>query len=135
MKCPPNAPEEPRAAPSAAPATRDPAEIKLERYSLVILRRGPSWTPEVTPAVEELQKQHLGHLQAMGKAGKMVVAGPFDDQADATMRGMCLYATPLEEARALASADPAVKAGRLVVDVLTWYTEKGALAFPMASRP
>ena len=34
------------------------------------------------------------------------------------------------EARALAEADPAVKAGRLRVEMMTWYTEKGALAFP-----
>ena len=38
----------------------------------------------------------------------------------------------LEEARRLAADDPAVKAGRLEPVVMTWYTEKGALAFPLA---
>jgi uncharacterized protein YciI len=138
-KCPPQPAEATHAAlpaaaspPSPAPPRRDAAEIKLEPYALVILRRGPAWTPEETPASNELQKQHLGHLGAMAKAGKMVVAGPFGDQKDETMRGLCLYRTSLDEARALAEQDPAVTAGRLRVEVLTWYTEKGALAFPMA---
>jgi len=34
-------------------------------------------------------------------------------------------------ARRLAEADPAVAAGRLEVEVMTWYTQKGALAFPL----
>jgi hypothetical protein len=29
--------------------------------------------------------------------------------------------------------DPAVKAGRLSVEVMTWCREKGALAFPVAA--
>jgi len=33
--------------------------------------------------------------------------------------------------RKLAESDPAVKAGRLMVEVMTWYTQKGALAFPV----
>jgi hypothetical protein len=40
---------------------------------------------------------------------------------------MCLYATGLEETRALAAEDPAVLAGRLSVEVLTWLTPKGLL--------
>jgi hypothetical protein len=35
-----------------------------------------------------------------------------------------MYATPLEEARALAARDPAVVAGRLAVDVFTWWTPR-----------
>jgi hypothetical protein len=35
-----------------------------------------------------------------------------------------VYTTSLEEARALAGNDPAVLAGRLAVDVFTWWTPK-----------
>jgi hypothetical protein len=38
-----------------------------------------------------------------------------------------------EEARALAEADPMVQAGRLTVEVLTWWVEKGVMEFPQAS--
>ena len=103
----------------------------MERYSLVILKRPASGGAKVADP-EGLQRQHLGHLQAMARAGKLVVAGPFDDQADPRMRGLCLYRVPLEEARRLASDDPAVKAGRLEVEVLSWWVEKGAMTFPLA---
>jgi len=33
-----------------------------------------------------------------------------------------------------AAEDPAVKAGRLEPVVMTWYTEEGALAFPIAEK-
>jgi hypothetical protein len=42
---------------------------------------------------------------------------------------LCFYATTVEEARELANRDPAVRAGRLVVDVMTWWTEKGTVTF------
>lgn len=132
-KCPRTPAPEPAAQPApAAQAAPKPKEFQLEPYAFVILRRGPAWTPEKTEASEALQREHLGHLRHMAEIGKMVVAGPFDDQKDETMRGLCLYRTSLDEARALAESDPAVKAGRLKVEVLTWYTEKGAMMFPIA---
>ncbi len=103
----------------------------MEAHQLVLLRRGPKWTPEATPQIEALQKQHLEHMKKMYLAGKLVVAGPFGDQKDISLRGMCLYKVgSVDEARGLAEQDPMVKAGRLVVEVMTWYTEKGAMSFP-----
>lgn len=83
--------------------------------------------------MEKLQAQHLGHFKKMAEAGKLVVAGPFMNQDDETARGLCLYRVATkEEARKLAEEDPAVKAGRIKVEVMTWMTEKGAIAFPKA---
>jgi uncharacterized protein YciI len=108
-------------------------KIEFDKHYLILLRRGPAWTPEVTPEVEKLQAEHLAHMGRMAEAGKLVAAGPFGEQQDPTLRGMCLYRTEtLEEARQLAEQDPAVKAGRLKVEVMAWYTEKGYLAFPKA---
>jgi uncharacterized protein len=103
----------------------------MERYSLVILKRPANGGAKVADP-EAVQRAHLGHLQAMARAGKLVVAGPFDDQADPRLRGLCLYRTGIEEARRLANEDPAVKAGRLEVEVLSWWVEKGAMTFPVA---
>lgn len=108
-------------------------EMQFESYQLVLLRRGPKWTPEETPALEQLQQAHLAHLGKMGESGKMVIAGPFGDQHDQSLRGMCLYRVgSLEQAKNLAKEDPMVKAGRLKVEVLTWYVEKGYMTFPKA---
>jgi uncharacterized protein YciI len=119
------------AAGSGGPDAGTEAPPALERYSLIILRRPANGGAKV-PDPEALQRQHIAHLHAMARAGKLVVAGPFDDQTDVRMRGMCLYRVPLEEARRLAHEDPAVKAGRLEVEALTWWVEKGAMTFPGA---
>src|SRR5215468_1408342 len=114
----------------ADPGGADPP-ANMERYSLVLLRRPAGGGPKLADP-EALQRQHIGHLQAMARAGKLVVAGPFDDQPDPRLRGMCLYRTSLEEARRLANEDPAVKAGRLEVEAFSWWVEKGAMTFPIA---
>jgi uncharacterized protein YciI len=118
------------AAPAAPDGGAEPPSA-MERYTLVILKRPANGGAKVADP-EALQRQHLGHLQALARSGKLVVAGPFDDQADPRMRGLCLYRAPLEEARRLAQDDPAVKAGRLEVEVLSWWVEKGAMTFPIA---
>jgi len=109
-------------------------KMELESYQLVLLRR-PANAPNLPAAeLERLQGLHLAHLRKMAESGKLLVAGPFDDQPDPSLRGMCLYKVgSLDEARLLAEQDPSVKAGRLKVEVMTWWTEKGALAFPLAA--
>jgi uncharacterized protein YciI len=117
----------------SAPAGAPP---NMEAYQLVLLKRGPTWTPERTPETAKIQEQHLAHLTRLGAQGKIVLAGPFSDQADPALRGACIYrVATVAEARALAEADPAVKAGRLAVDVVTWWVEKGYVAFPKAPKP
>ena len=56
-------------------------------------------------------------------------AGPFSDQPDDTLRGLCFYATSVEQARELAASDPSVRAGRMAVEVMTWWTKKGSVTF------
>jgi uncharacterized protein YciI len=69
----------------------------------------------------------------MGQSGKMLIAGPLGDQPDPALRGVCLYRVgSVDEARALAEQDPAVRAGRLRVEAMTWWVGKGYLAFPKA---
>src|ERR1700687_3088469 len=116
------------------PVPRVPTEF--DKYALVLLRRGPKWSPQQTPESERIQQEHLGHLRKMWETGKLVVAGPFSDQPDPTLRGLCLYRVDsLDEARRWAQSDPAVQAGRLAVEAMTWYVEKGYLGFPKSPPP
>lgn len=120
------------ATPKAEPAPAAP-RIELEPYQLVLLQRPEHPREYPQEKLDEIQKAHLAHLRAMAEAGKLLVAGPVGDQPDPRLRGLELFRVgSLEEARKLAEEDPAVKAGRLEVVVMTWYTEKGALAFPVA---
>jgi uncharacterized protein YciI len=102
----------------------------MEKHYVVLLKRAPNAPKLDEPALEALQKKHLGHLRAMFEAGKMVIAGPFDEQQDQTIRGMCIYRVgTIDEARKLAEQDPMVLAGRLRVEVLAWWVEKGYVSF------
>jgi uncharacterized protein len=113
-----------------ASARADGPVPNMEKYYVVLLERAPNAPKLEEAALEALQAQHIAHLRAMYEAGKMLIAGPFDEQRDPRMRGMCLYRVATgDEARALAEQDPMVKAGRLQVEVLAWWVEKGYLSF------
>ena len=120
----------------ALPVSADQAPPNMEKYYLVLLKR-PANPPQLEPkTLEDLQKRHLEHLKSMYLAGKMVVAGPFAEQKDPTLRGLCLYRVEsLEEARKLAEGDPMVQARRLEVEVLAWWVEKGAVTFRPPPAP
>jgi uncharacterized protein len=100
------------------------AAPELESRVLCLLRR-PADAPELPEEeLEELQRRHVAYQRSLRVAGKIAAAGPFDGQPDESWRGLTIYTTTLEEARELAAADPAVRAGRLAVDVFTWWTPK-----------
>jgi uncharacterized protein YciI len=100
--------------------------IKLTTAYLALLRRGANWTPEKTPATEELQKAHMANIHRLADMKKLVVAGPFGDNG--ILRGIFVFRTAsLEEARTLAATDPAVQAGRLAIDIHPWLVPEGVL--------
>ena len=77
-------------------------------------------------SADEIQKGHLAYMESLNKQGKLVMAGPFADNASA--RGIVVYRVrDVAEAKALAAEDPAVKAGRLVLEAYPWMTFKGIL--------
>ena len=98
----------------------------LEQVYFGFLVKGPKWSAEKTPESEEIQKQHMAHLTKSWEAGKLRLAGPVDKGGD--IRGIVIYRTPaMQEAVEWATADPAVKAGRLAVDIHPWFVPRGTL--------
>ena len=93
---------------------------------LAFLVRGEKWTPGQTPESEAIQKAHLANINRLAEMKKLVVAGPFGD--DGTLRGIFVFrVASLEEARSLAETDPAVKAGRLALQIHPWVVPEGIL--------
>jgi len=100
--------------------------VKMTTAYLGFLSRGPKWTPEKTPASEELQKAHLANINRLAETKKLVVAGPFGGSG--TLRGIFVFRVDsLDEARKLAETDPAVKAGRLAIEMRPWLVPDGVL--------
>ncbi|MBV6640585.1 MAG: hypothetical protein KI791_07705, partial [Cyclobacteriaceae bacterium] len=91
----------------------------MRKYVLAYLKAGPNRNQDSTETAR-LQRAHLDNISRMAEEGKLVVAGPFLD--DGEVRGIYIFAVEtLEEAQELTSTDPAIKAGRLVMDLHPWY--------------
>ena len=96
-------------------------ELKFnnQNYYMAFLKKGPNCNQDKDKA-NEIQTAHLAHIQKLADKGKLVLAGPFMDDWD--VRGIFVFDVETEEeARALAEQDPAVKAGRLILEFHPWY--------------
>lgn len=94
-------------------------EYGMKPYVMAFLKRGPNRSQDSVTAAN-LQKAHLENIGKMAKAGKLVVAGPFMDDGD--IRGIYIFnVATVEEAQALTATDPAIKAGRLAMELHPWY--------------
>jgi uncharacterized protein YciI len=100
--------------------------VKLVPVYFTLLTRGEKWTPEKTPATEEIQKGHMANINRLAEMKKLVAAGPFGD--DGPLRGIFVFRVgSLEEAKALTASDPAVQAGRLAMEIHGWMVPEGVL--------
>lgn len=105
----------------------DPPE-RFDEYELVLLWSARDRAELEPDAADRIQRQHLGHLEAMRAAGALVVAGPLLGQPNPRLRGICIYRTgSIATTVELAASDPAVQAGQLEIDAMTWLTRPGAL--------
>lgn len=113
------------AAPPLAQQAQDkPPQFDVEKYQFGLLKRGPKWTPESTPETQKLQEGHMANINKMARMGKLMAAGPIG--GNGVLRGIFIFkAASLEDAQTLAAADPALQAGRLMIDIVDWYGPKG----------
>lgn len=124
---------------SSRPVTPATAAKKfaMRSYTFVLLKRGPGWSPDETPASKKIFEGHMANIQAMGKAGKLVLAGPFDAPAEDRTAYAGLFVLDVksdDEARALLANDPAVQSGRLVAELRSWYGPVG-ITYDGADKP
>jgi len=98
-------------------------KYEMDHYVVGFLRKGPSWTGVETAETRKIQEGHMANIRRMAETGKLIVAGPFTDNGD--IRGIFIFKTSMEDAKQLAEADPAIKAGRLVLELHPWFAAKG----------
>jgi uncharacterized protein YciI len=71
----------------------------------------------------------MAHIRHMAETGKLIVAGPFTGNNE-RVRGMLIFRTTLEDAKQMAAEDPAVRAGRLALELYPWFAAKGLRVAP-----
>jgi uncharacterized protein len=100
----------------------------LREFQLILLRRPARPAVVDDPAAGRIQRDHLAFYRALREDGRVVTNGPVREQPDDTLRGMAIFATEsVETARELAGTDPAVLAGRLEVEAMTWLCPLGTM--------
>jgi uncharacterized protein len=109
--------------------------MKFDRHTLVLLVRPPN-APELTDEeAAELQDRHLAFRADLRDRGYLVGGGPLVDRDDDHLRGISIMSCDPETARRLSSEDPAVRAGRLAVEVMTWMVPAGNVRFEDVAAP
>jgi uncharacterized protein len=105
--------------------------MDLEAFELVLLRR-PADAPDLPDEeLDRIQREHLAYHAELRAAGQVATNGPVDGPDDPSLRGLTFYRTgSLDRSRQLAENDPAVRAGRLAVEIMTWYCPPGTMRQP-----
>jgi len=98
---------------------------ELQKYSLLLAKQGDQWDPK-SPGFQDVVKQHLPYLMGLMQQGTLALAGPFLDGGE--LKGIFIYAVPMEQALKLENEDPMVKAGNFKIEGHPWATAKGVLA-------
>lgn len=99
----------------------------MKKYYMVFLKPGPNRDQSKEEAME-IQKGHMAHMNKLAEEKKICMAGPFD--SDGSISGMVIYSCySKEEAERLTQEDPAVIAGRLLVEIHPFWAAMGSKLF------
>lgn len=110
---------------TSAPEQKEEKKWEMKQYYLVLLKRGPVRNQDSATAAL-IQAGHMANITRLYNEGKIDIAGPMMNDGD--IRGIFIFNVPTyEEVLTLCSTDPAVKAGRLSVEILPWYAAKGSV--------
>ena len=113
------------------PAWNEYVAIARERGALALelfaVESTPGEKPEAVPAN---LAAHLEYQRKMELAGRLVLAGPMSDDTGEQMQGVGLIiyrAASLDEARAIAEADPMHVSGARTFRLRRWLVNEGSL--------
>ena len=110
----------------------DPAPITLAAYELALLRRTRQAREFDDATTKRIFLEHLEYTMGLVNSGQQLAAGPVRDSPaeEEHICGMGLFRRgSLDKVRELANADPGVRQGLYRVDVMTWQTPAGQIAF------
>ncbi len=96
----------------------------MKKYFLVLLKEGENRSQPDSIA-GEIQKGHMANMNTLAEKGYLHIAGPMAEQG--STKGMMILSVPtIEEAQNMVAQDPAVIAGRLIMEVQPFWAAKGS---------
>jgi len=99
----------------------------MKMYVLVILKTGTVQVDDKAKR-DSLFAGHMKNIKNMANAGKLVVAGPLQDNEKKYEGIFILNVKTKDEAKLLLEKDPAIKSGVLDTELYGWY---GSAALPV----
>ena len=109
--------------------------MQFDRHTLVLLVLRPDAPKLTEEEATDLQNRHLAYRAELRDRGYIVAGGPLDDQDDERLRGISIRSCDPDTARRVSSEDPAVQAGRLAFEVMTWMVPAGNIRFESVAAP
>ena len=105
-------------------AAKSEPQFQMRTYVLGFLKKGPNSGQGSKEESARIQEGHMANIRKMAATGKLIVAGPMGDNTD--LRGIFIFdAKTPDEVRAMAEEDPAIKTGRLVLELHPWFAAAG----------
>lgn len=102
-------------------------DLGMKTYVLVILKSGPAKIDD-KELRDSLFRGHFSNMDKLARDGKLLTAGPFEDN-DKQYRGLFLFdVRTIKEAEELVKGDPTVTSGIFVTEMYQWY---GTAAMPV----
>jgi uncharacterized protein YciI len=96
-------------------------EYDMGKMQMLFLDQSPEW--KMDDGADKIRKEHRAYLEGLVTNGKLALWGEVASEGD--LREIAVVKTEsLDEARAMIQLFPAVKAGMLRVEVLTWYAAR-----------
>ena len=104
-------------------------ERGMRDYVLAILKTGPKRMPD-GPERDAMFAGHFANMERLAKEGKLVLAGPFEEDPDG-WRGLFVFAVAgMDEAKALTETDPVIVNGEMVAEYHAWYGSAATMLVP-----
>lgn len=92
----------------------------MKTYVMAILKTGTAKDYSRTKQ-DSIFKGHMANITRLVKEGKLIVAGPFD-QNNKNYRGIFIFdVATIEEAKKLVDTDPVIQSRLMDVDLFIWY--------------
>jgi uncharacterized protein YciI len=104
-------------------------EYDMGKMQMLFLEQSSEW--KTGDRADEIRKEHRAYIEGLITNGKLALWGEVASEGGLREIGV-VKTESIEEARALTQLFPAVKAGMLKADVLSWYAARNLIKPPQA---